>query len=268
MLNKNAAFSSPSSPDNHHATCCLYESDSTKVAWIDRITLCWSFCVCLFHLAKVCIVKAMVFPVVMWRGEMLQFLWCISSSCSRCERWTIKKAEHQRIDAFELWCWRRPLSVSWTARRSNQSILKEISLGYSLEGLIVKLMANSWLTGKDPDAGKDWRQRKGRQRTRWLDGITDSKDMSLRKLREMAKDQQDWHAAVHGVTKSQTWLSDSTAIISSRFRCCSLCQNSLPFHGWIIFHCVDRPHFIYPFICWWTFGLFAPFGYCEWCYYM
>ena len=94
----------------------------------------------------------------MWRGEMLQFLWCISSSHSRCERWTIKKAEHQRIDAFELWCWRRLLNVPWTARRSNQSILKEISLGYSLEGLIVKLMVNSWLTEKDPNAGKEWRQ--------------------------------------------------------------------------------------------------------------
>ena len=91
LLNKNAPFSSPSSPDSYHPTCCLYESDSTKVPCIGGITLCWSFCVCLFHLAKVCIVKAIVFPVVMYR----------------CERWTIKKAEHQRTDAFELWCWRR-----------------------------------------------------------------------------------------------------------------------------------------------------------------
>ena len=101
-------------------------------------------------LTKVCLVKAMVFPVVMYR----------------CERWTIKKAEHRRIDAFELWCWRRLLRVPWTARRSNQSILKEISLEYSLEGLMLKLklqysghlMAKNWLTGKDPDAGKGWRQ--------------------------------------------------------------------------------------------------------------
>ena len=127
----------------------------------------------------------------------------------------LKKAEHQRIDAFELRCLRRLLRVSWTARRSNQSILKEISPGYSSEGLMLKLKLQYFghlmrrADSKDPDARKDWRQEeKGRQRLRWLDGITDSVDMSLSKLQVKVK--KAWRAAVHVVTKSQTWLSNWT----------------------------------------------------------
>ena len=148
---------------------------------------------------KVRLVKAMVFPVVMYG----------------CESWTVKKAERQRTDAFELWCWRRLLRVPWTARRSNQSILKETSPGCSLEGLMLRLklqyfghlMRRGDSLEKTLMLGGIGGKRRGQQRTR-LDGINDSMDVSLRKLQEMVKDREAWHAAVHGVTQNRTQLSD------------------------------------------------------------